>query len=222
MIKAPNPTLQKFLEQLIKAFKDENEMILRGNGKSDFVKEIDIPFMISSLYQKLNRNPSHFHKFIDDLENHPDWNISIEQPKNSEYKAAVARIDYYDLGDLENNWTGFYYILTFYYDDRLFGYCQCTPDMPDYREDKHCCGHGCDAVFCTFTLEKVSYVTAGTWDGDEHDYWNFEDEFYKSENELREKKELEEYKREVQRLKYEIENASKKLNKLISVKNHSV
>jgi hypothetical protein len=42
--------------------------------------------------------------------------------------------------------------------------------MKDYREDKHCCGHGCDCTFCSFALYKVMHVGGDVWEGDEHDY----------------------------------------------------
>ena len=100
------------------------------------------------------------------------------------------------------------------YDERRWGYCECTPDMPDYRADKHCCGHGCDASFCAFELHKIVHVINDTWHGDEHDYWDFEDEFYASNKELADKKAEEDRLREIKELKNQIETASKKLAEL--------
>lgn len=108
------------------------------------------------------------------------------------------------------------YELCFTYDTRDYGYCQCTPNMTDYREDKHCCGHGCDASFCEFSIYKVLHITSGSWEGDEHDYWNFEDEFYLSDKELAEKKEKEDREREIEELKNRIEECQKLLAELES------
>ena len=79
-------------------------------------------------------------------------------------------------------------MISFNINERLYGYCECTPDMTDYREDKYCCGHGCDAVFCEFDLYKVVHIVSESWNGDEHDYWDFEDSFYEAEDEIAERK----------------------------------
>jgi len=86
--------------------------------------------------------------------------------------------------------------------------------MTDYREDKQCCGHGCDASFCEFSLHKVLHIISDSWEGDEHDYWDFEDEFYLSDKELAEKKEKEDKEREVLELKNRIEADQKRLAEL--------
>lgn len=50
--------------------------------------------------------------------------------------------------------------------------------------------------------------------GDEHDYWKFEDEFYKENRELAEKEANESREREIRELKARIEADSKKLAEL--------
>lgn len=106
------------------------------------------------------------------------------------------------------------YLISFTYDFRDYGYCECTPDMDDYREDKECCGHGCDATFCEFLLQKISYVKRDSWHGDEHDYWNFEDEFYLNDEELAAKKREEDKERMIEELKNRINEYDKKLKEL--------
>lgn len=106
------------------------------------------------------------------------------------------------------------YLLSFTYNKRDYGYCACTPDMPDYREDKHCCGQTCDTVFCKFSLQKILYVNEGCWNGDEYDYWKFEDEFYLKDEELAAKKEEEDRDVEIRELKKRIEEDSKRLKEL--------
>ena len=126
------------------------------------------------------------------------WSISILN--NSEY--------------LDVLYSDYDYRFEFSYDTRDYGYCECTPDMPDYREDKHCCGHGCDASFCAFELHKIVHVVKDTWHGDEHDYWDFEDEFYINDKELSDKKAEEDRLRKIEELKNQIEDALKKLAEL--------
>lgn len=90
----------------------------------------------------------------------------------------------------------------------------CTSDMEDYREDKHCCGHECDATFCEFLLQKISYIKRDSWHGDEHSYWDFEDEFYLNDEELAVKKRKEDREVEIRELKKRIEEDSKRLVEL--------
>ena len=213
MIKLKNPTLQKFILQLIDAIKEENRDAI-GYVEP---KQLDIPFVISSLYQSFKDYPKKFTEFIKDLEDYPDYEIVIEIPQiyDTVATATVFFVECYPLHEDGDNILDFRYVINFELDDRPWGYCECTPDMPDYREDKHCCGHGCDATFCRFTLTKTYDVTFGSWNGDEHDYWDFEDEFYMSESELKAKKEREEREKEIRRLKDEIEKNTERLNTLM-------
>ena len=109
----------------------------------------------------------------------------------------------------------FAYKMCFEEEERLYGYCECTPDMPDYRADKQCCGHGCDASFCEFTLYKIRNIHKASWVGDEHDYWEFEDAFYDEEHALAEKRKQEAKEREIQELQEVIEIGKKRLAELL-------
>ena len=220
MQKLENNILQTFLERFIEELKEENEresIHYEGNDK------LDIPFIISSLYQSFKNYADIFEEFIHDLCLYPDYNISILNSQN----------DYSGIIDVEINLVKFTedinteyfnqdhpnynYKFCFTYDERNYGYCECTPDMSDYREDKHCCGHGCDASFCEFSLYKILHISSGSWEGDEHDYWNFEDEFYMNDKELAGKKEKEDREREIEELRNRIEADQKRLIELESV-----
>ena len=216
MKKLQNNTLQKFIENLIEELKRENEDIKYCNGK-----KLDIPFIISSLWQSFNNYSDMYKEFVSDLEYYSEYNIIIEKSKN-DYNGIidvlVSLVKYKNGAEdflLDNNeYPGYGYRFEFSYDERNWGYCECTPDMQDYREDKHCCGHGCDASFCLFELHKVLHIAKDYWHGDEHDYWDFEDEFYVSDKELADKKAEEDRMRKIEELKNQIEVASKKLAEL--------
>lgn len=194
-----NRTLQNFIDKLIEELKYENEL-----RKSSGEHELDIPFIISSLYQSFERDEDRYNQFILDLYYH-NYDLIINV---SEDEIANVYIT------LDNEEALHEYELSFYYDERNWGYCECSPDMPDYREDKHCCGHGCDADFCSFTLNKIVRISNDTWHGDEHDYWEFEDEFYKKEEELLEKKIREDKRQEIDKLIDNIEYCIKRLREL--------
>lgn len=63
-------------------------------------------------------------------------------------------------------------------------------------------------------MRKSLLVSSQTWDGDEHDYWDFEDKFYADDKEENEKKLLAEREYKIKNLKETIENAQKKLKEL--------
>ena len=219
MQKLQNSTLQKFLYKFINELKREN-----NDREYHELRKLDIPFIISTLYQSFDNNTDKYKEFISDLRNWSDYGIIIENPVN-EYNGIVdATITLIKYSDEESDYyqdydtPGHDYKLCFSYDERNWGYCECTPDMPDYRADKHCCGHGCDASFCAFELHKIVHVINDTWDGDEHDYWDFEDDFYKDDKELADKKAEEDRLREIKELKNQIETASKKLKELVGDK----
>lgn len=173
MYKLSNNTLLSFLDRLIEAIKEENE-----DRKDRELSDINIPFILSAPYQSFGNDIDKYKEFIQDLNDYPDYNVIVSESKddyngiidveinlvkdNSDYNSDNYIPDY-DCADYS-------YSLSFSYDDRDYRYCQCTPDMPDYREDKHCCGHGGDASFCSFSLHKVLNIVSDSWNGDEHDY----------------------------------------------------
>ena len=210
--KLQNNTLQQFIDKLIEELKNENDNRLYHKEK-----ELNIPFIISSLYQSFkNDNQNTYKDFISDLKMYPHYDISFNEPIDDLYSIIDADISFSFNLNTDQDIPYYSYRICFSYDERLYGYCECTPDMPDYREDKGCCGHGCDASFCQFTLYKIQTITNDEWHGDEHDYWEFEDEFYMNDKELAEKREQENKKREIQELKNRISSDSKELAELTS------
>lgn len=211
MKKLKNETLQKFLERLIETLEFEKEFRHKNMEKDN----LDIPFIISSLYQSFKNNPSDYTEFISDLEKYSDYGFSIENSRN-DYNGIIDVYIY--LSKEMNCWDeetpNYDYLISFTYDFRDYGYCMCTPGMDDYREDKHCCGHGCDTTFCEFSLQKIFYIKRDSWHGDEHSYWDFEDEFYLNDGEFVVKKREEDKEVEIRELKKRIDEDSKRLAEL--------
>jgi len=208
MRKLENKTLQEFLDRFITELK-------RWNDEFDY----DIPFVISTLYKSFENNSKEFNEFINDLEEYSDYVITIDKSQNDYSGIIDARVVLYSSAEFEDGcydytYAGYDYKLCFLIEERLWGYCQCTPDMEDYREDKHCCGHGCDASFCDFSLQKIINIAYKHWGGDEHDYWDFEDKFYADNKELADKKAEEEKEKMIEELKDTIKEATKKLAEL--------
>lgn len=218
MKKLDNPVLQEFIEILIEAIKEENET-REHHFYEENKPQLDIPFLISALYQSFKNNSGDYEEFINDLYNY-DYDVLIECSKNDWNGIIDARINLFkdDIGGAYNIYDiKKYYEICFSREDRDWGYCECTPDMPDYRADKGCCGHGCDACFCSFELNKGFKVTSDSWDGDESSYWEFEDEFYEDEKEIAEinkKKQKKEIEARIEELKKCLEETNRMLENL--------
>lgn len=210
MYKLENYTLQNFLDSLVEELNRENI-----DREQTGTKQLDIPFIISTLYQSFKNNPDKYNDFIEDLVEWSDYFIVMNESQNT-YNGiidvdVVLSKEYLE-SEFEN--PNYDYRFCFNYDNRHYGYCECTPDMPDYREDKHCCGHGCDAAFCEFDLHKIVHIASESWDGDEHDYWDFEEEFYASEEEIAERKLRIDRELAIKELKENIAAEQKRLEKL--------
>ena len=213
MQKLENETLQEFLDSFINTLKEENDY---RKQYEDTGVEINIPFIISSLYQSFNNEQEKYNDFINALKEYKDYSLVIYDSKNDYDGIIDVEIHLYDYFDEygDSKSPNYMYLLKFTYDTRDYGYCECTPDMPDYRMDKDCCGHGCDASFCEFSLHKVLNIVSHSWNGDEHDYWEFEDEFYISDKELADKKREEDKAREIEELRKRIEIDQKRIAEL--------
>lgn len=206
-----NITIQKFIERLVEVLKYENTY-RTPNGK-----KLDVPFLLSALWQDLMNHYECYDEFCSDLRDCDKYVIAIE---NCDYHICKANVSIYNgikdrygdsWGCMESNSR---YEITFSYDERNWGYCECKPNDSDYREDKHCCGHGCDWEAPTIEVRKSFLVSNHSWSGDEHDYWDFEDKFYADDKEEKEKKLLAEREYKIKSLKETIENAQRELKEL--------
>ena len=204
-----NITIQNFIERLVEVLKCENTY-----QKLNGIK-LDIPFLVSVLWQDLMDNYECYDQFCSDLRDCDNYDIVI-----GDDNYCICKVNVFLYNETENNnWkcaeeSDFRYEITFSYDERNWGDCECSPGDQDYREDKHCCGHGCDWEAPSVEVRKSFLVSNHSWSGDEHDYWDFEDKFYESDNEEKQKKLLAEIECKIRNLKETIENAQKKLKEL--------
>lgn len=203
-----NAIVQKFMKRLAGAFKYENEC------KESDDEKFDIPFLVSGLWEDLTDNYKCYDEFCSDLRDCDEYDIVIH---DSDYYICKVNVIFFN--ENKDDWIGmeesnFRYEIAFSYDERNWGYCECSPDDKDYREDKHCCGHGCDWNAPWIMVRKSFLVSEHSWSGDEHDYWDFEDKFYLNDNEEKEKKLLTEREYKIKILKETIENAQRELKKL--------
>lgn len=216
MKKLKDLVLQKFIDKLVEELKSENRYI------KEYDKGVlyDIPYIISPLYYHFYSHPERFANLISDLKEYPDYHFYIEKSNDLNYDVCVVKCiltkyeNYSEDHRRDEVYAKYEYLFNFFNEERMWGFCDCTTDMKDYREDKQCCGHGCDAIFCGVKMEKVISLGQYLWDSDEHEYWEFEDSFYLDESELAAKKEERDKEYKIEYLKDLIENATKELAEL--------
>lgn len=194
-----------------------NTLVEELKRNDDIVSTQEIPFLLSVLTQGFENNKEKYIDFLRDIVEYSDYQINITPSKNDWsgiYDIEVQLIKYFDdeeSGFQNYDTPNYHYLFTFEYDERNWGYCECSPEDDDYREDKHCCGHGCDWSAPAFDLFKVEHIVRESWHGDEHDYWDFEDEYYNQDKESNLKKKESERLAEIERLEATIKAANKRL-----------
>lgn len=187
------------IDAIIECFKEENETRQSYNQQ----ELIDIPFYLSVLEQGLSDDKyKELHHDLEKLK----WRLVFVDEENY-YIENKIQVVFEDVN------IPYSYIINFEYDNRHWGYCQCSKDDDDYDERYDCCGHGCDWSAPKFTIIKEIYLGSSSFEGDEHDYWDFEDKYYniddkdkKEQAKLAKIKALEEEKSRIEKELAELKN----------------
>lgn len=187
------------IESIIKCFEEENE-----NREYYKHKLIDIPFYVSVLEQNLNNDKyKELHKDLEKLE----WHLVFLDEENYYINSKIQIV-------FEDRNIPYSYMITFEYDNRYWGYCQCSKEDADYDARYDCCGHGCDWSAPKFSITKETYLGSSSFKGDEHDYWDFKDNYYSvTEKDKQEQERLS----KIKALKEEKAKIEKELNELENV-----
>lgn len=203
--------LSDFYDKLSKAIKDRNQYTK--------LKNIDIPFVLSVMTQAIESNIESYINFIIDIDKYAGYGIEISENPNKYNSICDVFINIYTATCEEDEGfhePAFSYVFSFEYDERYLGYCECQAGNTDYREDKKCCGHGCDWTAPSFTFYKKECIAQEVWQGDQHDYWEFEDSYYAIDKEEAEKKRIRDRAEEMASLEDRILELQKRLDKLKS------
>ena len=212
-----NNVKEDLIKKIVECLSKENE-----DRECHSKNKLNIPFLIAPLSQSLEQ----FDSLIKDLEEHTYYEVIYIEPEQENYYSngyieITLKKNDNELNEdekyiKENNEysyfpTDYSYKINFGMDERHWGFCQCSEGDEDYDERHGCCGHGCDWTAPEYFIEKVIDLGRKEWEGDEHDYWNFEDKFYNVD----EKEKQEQQKQaKINRLKNQIEDLQKELDKL--------
>lgn len=204
--------LNEFIDDLVKELKREND------DREYYEKsKLNIPYIIAPLKQNLLKDD--YKDFISNLSKY-NYQINYSEDTSEGYTNGSIDIYLYQKNSEHEEWNTpsekFHYNIQFGKDQRYWGYCECNPEDNGYREDKQCCGHGCDWTAPEFSLNKVMDVGIDSWHGNAHDYWDFEDDFYKSNKELAEEKAKKDKELKIKYLKDKIDKMQRELSDLQS------
>lgn len=202
----------KLINEIIECLEREN------NSREYYDKRLlDIPFMIAALDQHLSNEE--YIKLLCDIDKYDYMVQYIEADSEDYYSDGSISIQ---LAEKNNNGEEYYYVdrvldyeykINFHHDERMWGYCQCTKDYPDYDARYDCCGHGCDWTAPAFSVEKIIHIGYNSFDGDEHDFWDYEDKFnnitQKDKEEAEKQSKIKRLLEEKERIEKELESLSK-------------
>lgn len=158
--------VKELLERIEEEIKNHNEGI-RGWLSNENESEIDIPYSLIVLEQHLSDDK--YKELHNDLKNN-EWDVFFKE-SNEHY--INGRLDVI----FDNEEINYHYTINLGNEPRMWGYCDCSEDDADYDYRYRCCGHGCDWTAPKFNIIKETYLGACSFNGDEHDYWDYKDKY---------------------------------------------
>ncbi|MBX4152376.1 hypothetical protein [Paenibacillus lautus] len=186
-------------DQFIRALIDELNNVNQSERIGEEASPLDVCYIVSVVDQQIEQH----HEFMETIskyrfhingyeEDHSggytngEISILIEKP-DEEKQSDYCHDAYYD----------YEFIISFGFDERYWGYCQCEPGDHGYEVEHNCCGNGCDWTAPSFHITKAIRRGGGSWNGSEKDYWKYKRKF--NENELNKNREVEELKKKQER-----------------------
>lgn len=202
---------EKFIRDLTNELYKINERL-----KSEHKRNIDVCFLVSVVDQRIEEcedfmNTISKYKYVfseyeeDHSEGYTNGKIKILIEKPDEEKESECLSDiYYD----------YCYCIEFLFDERYWGYCQCSPEDDGYDAKHDCCGCSCDFIAPAFEITKEYNLGYYSWNGLQKDYWEYEKKFKIINSENVEELEKLEKERIKKRLEEEIERLKKRIASL--------
>ena len=199
--------INQFIKNIVECLEFEN-MDRMHDDKS----QLDIPFMIATSYQHLS--DKEYSSFIEDLSKH-DYSINYFEGNNEEnyYTDGYILIQLSDKNDncFYSRYCNYEYKIIFDIEERFQGYCLCKSTDEDYDDRYKCCGRNCDWDAPQFILQKIENIGSSSFDGDQHDFWDFKDKFNGICEEEEKKLEIQ---LKIKQLQMQKENIEKEIEKL--------
>ena len=200
--------VDQFIKNLIECLDYENANRIRIYNEP----QLDIPFLTAALQQHLSNKK--YSSFLEDLSKY-DYSIFYYDNEKDNYSDGYILVELFNKNDGDKFYNPIYcdykFKIIFNTDDRMDGYCFCTSSDEDYDTRYNCCGHTCDWSAPQFVLQKIENIGSDSFNGDQHDYWDYKDKFIKMSIEENERLERLLKIRQLQELKADIEKQLEEL-----------
>lgn len=165
---------KKLINEIVEELNNENKRRIEDNKTP-----LDVCYMVSVLDQQIE-NCKEFmqdistNKFIvngyeeDNTGGYTNGKLTVLIEKPDKEKESEYIIDAY---------YNYIYEIEFGFDNRYWGYCECSPNDEGYNPVHKCCGNGCDWSAPAFSVHKIETLGSYSWCGLEKDYWEYEKKF---------------------------------------------
>ncbi|MGG2091344.1 hypothetical protein AB1283_01080 [Bacillus sp. S13(2024)] len=166
-------------------------------------------------YETLLQNKDELKPLIDDCDKY-FFEIRYDEDDTDGYTNGKFIVYLYEKDLLEDHgWQSYlehHYEITLNYDERYWGYCECTSDMMGYNETHKCCGNGCDWVAPSFGISKIETIHNSSFNGEQRDLWELEKKWDTYLIDHKDKEKQLKLKRIEEQLKYYEEEKQRLLN----------
>jgi hypothetical protein len=109
-----------------------------------------------------------------------------------------------------------YYTINLNEDDRMWGYCQCSPSDEGYNPITKCCGMGCDWTAPQLSISKIESKGTFGFSGQEKDLWEMEFKWGSDSKENEEENKRKEKESQVKYIEEEIQELLKRKEVLLN------
>ena len=203
---------EQFIKELINELNDVNERQLVYNDKTP----IDVCYVVSVIDQQIEKCT----EFMEDISKHTYYINGYDEDTSQGYTNGRIRVliekpeDEKESHYMVDAYHNYCYYIEFVYDERSWGYCECTPEDKYYNPKHGCCGMGCDWYAPAFRIEKSISLGYGKWEGQAKDYWEYQEKFYTNEQNKNEEVEKHQKEQRIKSLEEQIHRLQKELSEV--------
>jgi hypothetical protein len=141
-------------------------------------------FPASDFYAVFEQSKDEIKEIINDITKSDYWFKYVQDDKDGYSKGKIVVYVKQSNNDVYPN---YYYEFELIYEDRMWGYCNCTPDMPEYNPIHKCCGLNCDWYAPGVLIRRIENSDYLSFHGFEKDLWELRAKWSGNEEDFKRK-----------------------------------
>lgn len=162
-------------------------------------------------YETLLQQQENLESLLKDAENH-HLDFHYHGDEDGGYSEGYFTVHLYTNDPYsEKGWqssVGYSYIIKLLNEDRMTGYCECSPEHEGYNPIHDCTGHGCDWYAPSISITKVYGIAHFSFNGYQRDLWELEEKWIENKQEHEDKLK----RQQIEYIKQQIEELEEQLN----------